>query len=403
MSIDKKPLNTTPRAFHVMVKPRGPICNLDCDYCYYLSKEALYQGANFWMSDEILKAFTQQYIAAQRVPEVTFAWQGGEPMLMGLDFFRQAMNLQKTYRRPGMRVHNTLQTNGTLLDVEWARFFRTYEFLVGLSLDGSRPMHDAYRVDKGGQPTFDRVMAGLEVLKKHKVAFNILACVHAANAEHPLEVYRFLRDIVGARFMQFIPIVTAEQNPTKKRKHAVTSYSVGPKQYGRFLNTIFDEWVHRDVGQVYVQIFDIALAAWLGQSPGLCVFDQTCGAALALEYNGDLYACDHFVTPDHFLGNIMTTPLVEMVSSAQQRQFGKAKRDALPGMCRDCPVRFVCHGGCPRNRIILTPDEEPGLNYLCQGYREFFQHIEGPMCVMARELRYGRPPANVMRLLDGIP
>jgi uncharacterized protein len=379
-----------------MIKPRGPICNLDCAYCYYLSKERLYPGSEFRMGDELLESFTRQYVEAQRVPEVTFGWQGGEPLLMGLDFFRRAVELQERCRRPGTRVVNALQTNGVLLDDEWCRFFRARDFLVGLSLDGPRRLHDAYRRDRGGAPTFDRVMQGLEALKRHDVAFNILATVHAANARHPLEVYRFLRDDVGARFVQFIPIVQRQDGADSRQAAGVTSRSVTGQQYGDFVVAVFDEWVRRDVGRVFVRIFDVALAAWAGQRPGLCVFEETCGLTLALEHNGDLHACDHFVEPRHRLGNVGQTPLVELVGSAQQRRFGRDKRDGLPRVCRGCRFRFVCHGGCPRNRLLASPDGEPGLNYLCQGYRTFFTHVERPMRVMVEELRAGRPPANVM-------
>jgi len=379
-----------------MLKPRGPICNLDCAYCYYLSKERLYPGSGFRMSDDLLEEFTRQYIEAQRVPEVTFAWQGGEPTLMGLDFFRRAIELQQKYRLPGMRIHNGLQTNGTTLNDKWCHFFQEHNFLIGISLDGPREMHDAYRVDKAGKPTFDRVMVGVELLKKHGVEFNVLTTIHAANVEHPLEVYRFLQDEVGAQFLQFIPIVERDNETGFQEGEKVTERSVTGRQYGDFLIAIFDEWVRRDVGRVFVQIFDVALAAWLGQRPGLCIFEETCGTALAMEHNGDLYSCDHFVEPRHKLGNIREIPLVKMVGSEQQRQFGLAKRDTLPRYCRECEVRFVCNGGCPKNRILQTPDGEPGLNYLCEGYKAFFSHIDRPMRIMAAELPAGRPPANIM-------
>jgi len=394
--------SAAPPSFHVMIKPRGPVCNLSCEYCYYLSKERLYPGSRFRITDEVLETFTRQYVEAQHVPEVTFGWQGGEPTLMGLDFFRRAVELQEKYRPTGLRILNALQTNGTLLDDEWCRFFRQHGFLIGLSLDGPRELHDAYRVDKGGNPTFDRVMKGAALLNRHGVEYNILTTVHAANADHPLEVYRFLRDEVGARFVQFIPIVQRDNVPEFRpesglqESQGVTERSVTGEQYGDFLTAIFDEWVQRDVGRVFVQIFDVALAAWMGQRPGLCVFDETCGNALVLEHNGDLYACDHFVEPRCKLGNVQETPLVELVGSAQQRQFGRDKRDTLPRACRECEVRFVCNGGCPKNRILCTSDGEPGLNYLCAGYKAFFAHIDEPMKFMADELRAGRPPANVM-------
>lgn len=386
-------------AFHVMLKPGGATCNLNCAYCYYLSKEKLYPRSRFRMSEGLLGEFTRQYMDAQQVAEVTFCWQGGEPTLMGLDFFRLAVQFQQEYRPPGMRVRNALQTNGTLLDHAWGRFFGEHGFLVGVSLDGPQDLHDAYRVDKKGRPSFDRVMTGLALLKEHQVAFNVLVCVHAANADYPLEVYRFLRDEVGTRFIQFIPVVENQEESRSHDGEGASRYSVSGRQYGDFLISIFDEWVRRDVGRVFVQIFDVALAAWLGQQPGLCVFDETCGLALVMEHNGDLYACDHFVYPRHRLGNICETPLVQMVGSEQQLQFGLAKRDGLPSYCRDCPVRFVCNGGCPKNRLLLTPDGEPGLNCLCDGYRAFFSRIDEPMQIMAAEVRAGGPAAEIMHHL----
>ncbi len=393
------PDTAPPPAFHVMLKPRGAICNLDCEYCFFLSKEMLYPGSRFRMSDDLLEDYTRQYIEAQRVPEVTFAWQGGEPTLMGLDFFKRAVELQQRYRKPGMRIHNAFQTNGTLLDDDWCRFFREHDFLIGLSVDGPQPLHDRYRVDKGGKPTFQRVMKGLDLLKKHRVEFNILTTVHAGNADHPLEVYRFLRDEAGARFMQFIPIVERANETGFQEGNQVTDRTLTGEQYGEFLCAIFDEWVRRDVGRVFVQIFDVALAAWAGMPPGLCVFQETCGDALALEHNGDLYACDHFVEPRYRLGNIQEIPLLDLVGSPQQRQFGLDKRDTLPRYCRECEVRFVCNGGCPKDRILTTPDGEPGLNYLCAGFKRFFNHIDRPMKIMAAELAAQRAPANIMRIL----
>ena len=383
-------------AFHVMMKPRGAICNLDCKYCYFLAKEDLYPGSGFRMSDDLLEEYTRQYIEAQQVPEVTFAWQGGEPTLMGLEFFQKAVEFQKKYQKPDTRIYNSLQTNGTLLDADWCRFFHENDFLIGLSLDGPKALHDAYRVDKGGKPTFDAVMGAAEMMQVHEVEFNILTTVHAANAEHPAEVYRFMRDVVKTRFLQFIPIVERDNDTGYQEGNEVTKRSVTGKQYGRFLIRIFDEWVRRDVGKMYVQIFDVSLAAWSGQSPGLCIFMETCGDALALEHNGDLYACDHYVEPDYLLGNITEIPMMEMVLSEQQRAFGQAKLDTLPQYCLSCDVRFICNGGCPKNRIITTPDGEPGLNYLCEGYKAFFRHIDGPMRFMANELRHRRAPANVM-------
>lgn len=393
--------DSPPLAFHVMLKPRGAICNLSCQYCYFLAKEGLYPGSRFRMADDLLEAFTRQYIAAQRAPEVTFAWQGGEPTLMGLDFFRRAVALQEQHRPPGMRVYNAFQTNGTTLDDEWCAFFREHGFLVGISLDGPRALHDCYRVDKGGQPTFDRVMAGLALLKKHGVEFNVLTTVHAANAGHPLDVYRFLRDEAGAQFIQFIPIVERDNAAGIQEGDRVTARSVTAAQYGDFLIAVFDAWVRRDVGRVFVQIFDAALAAWSGGRPGLCVFEETCGHALAMEHNGDLYACDHFVEPRYRLGNVREERLINLVASPQQRRFGLDKRDALPRCCRECAVRFVCNGGCPKDRFVRTPDGEPGLNYLCAGFKAFFSHIDAPMRFMAAELRARRPPANVMAFMLG--
>jgi len=389
-----------PPAFHVMIKPRGAICNLDCKYCYYLPKERLYPDSRFCMSDDLLDTFTRQYIEAQRVPEVTFAWQGGEPTLMGLAFFERAIELQEQYKRPGMTIYNALQTNGVTLDDDWCRFFKKHNFLVGVSIDGPKKLHDAYRVDKRGRPTFDRVMAGLELLKKHHVEFNTLTCVHAANGDYPLEVYHFLRDEVQSCYMQFIPIVVRDNETGFQEGETVTKHSVAGEQYGNFLNAIFDEWVRHDVGQVFVQIFDVALAAWIGQHPGLCIFEETCGTALVLEHNGNLYSCDHFVEPRHYLGNINEDALVTLVGLEQQRQFGLAKRDTLPRYCRECAVRFVCNGGCPKNRILHTLEGEAGLNYLCEGYKTFFGHITPHMKLMAAELLAGRSPANIMAKTD---
>jgi uncharacterized protein len=378
-----------PYTFHLLAKPTGAVCNLDCAYCFFLSKEDLYPGSGFRMADDVLEEYVRQLLTAQQAPEVVVAWQGGEPTLMGLPFFERAVELQRQYVKPGMRIYNSFQTNGVLLDEDWCRFFREHDFLIGISLDGPRALHDAYRVDKGGQPTFDRVMRGVRLMQQHRVEFNVLTCVHAANADHPLDVYRFLRDEVGTPFIQFIPIVEPRD----------LSRSVTGEQYGAFLTAIFDEWVRRDVGRIFVQLFDVALGVWSGTRAGLCVFEETCGAALAMEHNGDVYSCDHFVDPAYYLGNLERLPLVEMVESAPQQQFGQAKHDTLPRMCRECDVRFMCNGGCPKNRLLTTPDGEPGLNYLCAGYKAFFRHIGQPMRFMAAELRAQRPPANIMLAL----
>ena len=388
-----------PPAFHVMAKPTGAICNLDCEYCFFLSKELLYPGSRFRMADELLETYIRQLIEAHRAPEVTVAWQGGEPTLMGLDFFRRAVVYQQRYQKPRTTIQNTIQTNGTLLDDEWCEFFRDNSFLVGLSLDGPREMHDAYRVDKGGKPTFDKVTDAARLMQRHEVDFNILTTVNAANGDHPLEVYRFLRDEVGTRFIQFIPIVeriNADGRTFLQEGTTVTDRSVESEQWGRFLIAVFDEWVRRDVGTVFVQMFDAALASWAGAPPAMCIFSETCGNALALEHNGDLYSCDHFVEPKYLLGNIAEIEMIELVASDRQRKFGDDKRDTLPRYCRECEVRFACHGECPKNRFILTPDGEPGLNYLCAGYKAFFNHIDEPMRFMANELRLNGAPSNVM-------
>jgi uncharacterized protein len=389
-----------PRAFHVMTKPNGPICNLDCAYCYYLPKAQMYPGSDFRMSDEVLESFTRQYIESQQVPEVTFGWQGGEPLLMGIDFYQRAIAYQERFRRPGTRIINTLQTNGTLVDEAWGRFFKEHSFLIGLSLDGPQPMHDAFRVDRGDQPSWERVMRGLHTLQEHGVEHNILCTIHAANAQHPTEVYRFFRDEVGTEFIQFIPIVRRNNDTGHQEGRQVTHHSVTGEQYGSFLIGVFDEWVRHDVGRVFVQIFDVALAAWSGQRPGLCVFEPTCGLGLAMEHNGDLYACDHYVEPRYRLGSIMETPLIELVTSEQQRAFGRAKLESLSQQCLDCEVRSVCNGGCPKNRLLISDEGTPQLNYLCSGYKSFFMHIDGPMRMMVEELRNRRAPANVMQAIN---
>lgn len=388
-------------SFHVMVKPRGAVCNLDCHYCFYLRKESLYPGSASRMSDAILEEYTRQMIEAQHAPEVTFAWQGGEPTLMGLEFFQKAVAFQEKYRKPGMRMLNAFQTNATLLDEDWCRFFHDQHFLVGVSLDGPEALHDAYRVDKGGRPTFQKVMAGIDLLKKQRVDFNILACVNDCTAEKPLEVYRFFRDQVKARFIQFIPVVERAEVISETASSSLGSVasprSVSGLAYGKFLIEIFDEWVRRDVGKVYVQLFDSALGTWLGDGgPGLCIFQETCGLALAMEHNGDVYACDHFVDRPYLLGNLMQTPLEDLVSGAKQIKFGRDKRKSLPGYCRDCVVRFACNGGCPKDRLLQSPRGEPGLNYLCQGYKAFFRHVDRPMRQMAELLKARQPPAEIM-------
>lgn len=381
----------SPAPFHVLAKPTGAICNLDCSYCFYLSKERLYPGSSFRMPDDVLEAFVQQRLEGQPGPVVTIAWQGGEPTLMGLDFFRRSIELERRWRRPGTTVEHLLQTNATLLDEEWCAFLAEHDFLVGVSVDGPGALHDAYRVDRGGRPTFERVMRGVRLLRAHGVRLNALAAVHAVNVAYPLDVYRFLKEEVSP-YLQLIPIV---ERDAAAGGGAVTARSVSAEDYGRFLVEIFDEWIRDDVGEVFVQQFDVALESWaLGRS-SLCVFAETCGDAVALEHGGDVYSCDHFVDPAHRLGNLRETPLAELVASTRQRRFGTEKRDALPDYCRRCDVRFACNGGCPKDRFIDTPDGEPGLNYLCAGYRTFFRHVDGPMRAMTALLRAGRPPSDV--------
>jgi len=389
-------LTNSPPAFHILAKPTGAICNLNCSYCFFLEKEHLYPDGRFRMTDEVLESYLDQYLSAQRIPYATIAWQGGEPTLMGLDFYRCSIACEQKYAASGMTIERTLQTNGTLLDEEWCTFLREHHYLVGLSLDGPRELHDAYRVDKVGHPTFDRVLRAARLLQEHKVNFNIMCAVSAANVTHPAEVYRFLRDHVGAQFIQFIPIVERNNETGFQEGITVTDRSVTAEQWGRFLIAIFDEWVTRDVGRVFVQHFDAALAAWAGEPPTVCIFSPTCGTALTLEHNGDLYSCDHFVEPNYLLGNILDTPLIELVSSDAQRQFGLNKRDALPRYCQECPALFACHGECPKNRFKETPTGELGLNYLCAGYRAFFTHIDQPMRQMTALVQQGRAPAEVM-------
>lgn len=392
----------TPPSFHLLAKPTGAICNLDCEYCFFLTKEQLYPGSKFRMTDDLQETYIQQLLAAHQTPEVTIAWQGGEPTLMGLAFFQRSIELVEKHKKPGQQVSHTIQTNGTKLDDDWAKFFKQNHFLVGLSVDGPQPLHDTYRVDKRGRGTFDQVMQGLKVLQKHQVDVNILCTVNAANGDHPLTVYRFFRDELKAEFMQFIPIIeriNEDGSTLIQAGNQVTERSVKPEQFGQFLNTVFDEWVRRDVGKIFIQHFDAALANWVGVPPSVCIFSKTCGNALALEHNGDLYCCDHFVEPAYKLGNIQDTPMIEMVASDRQRQFGQAKLDTLPQYCRDCAVRFACNGGCPKNRFAETPNGEPGLNYLCAGYKAFFTHIDKPMRLMANLLRKGRHADEVMGLI----
>jgi uncharacterized protein len=396
------PSTDAPRAFHIMAKPSGSACNLNCEYCFFLKKERLYPGSNFRMSDKVHEAYIKQLFEAHQVPQVTVAWQGGEPTLMGLDFFRQSIELQKKYAKPGTRIENTFQTNGILLNDEWCRFFHQNNYLIGLSMDGPKELHDVYRKDKGGHGTHDRVVRAARLLQKHKVEFNILCTVNRKNANRPLEVYQFFRDELGVDYIQFIPIVERinENGETGFQEgNEVTDRSVRADQWGRFLIEIFDEWVKRDVGQTFVLNFDGALAGWLGKAGTVCIFGPTCGQGMALEHNGDLYSCDHFVEPNYFLGNILETPMIHLVVSDKQRKFGQDKWDTLPQYCRNCEFIHICNGECPKNRFIETPDGEAGLNYLCEGYKAFFKHADKPMRIMADILRQGRNADEIMKVL----
>jgi uncharacterized protein len=403
------------RPFHIMCKPAGPDCNLRCRYCFYTEKKALFgSDTRFRMTNDVLEAYVRKYIEAEPAPEVNFGWQGGEPTLMGLDFFRKAVSLQKRFSK-GKKITNSLQTNGTLLDDEWCRFLAQEDFLVGLSIDGPPHLHNLYRVDRGGNPTFDRIMSAMRRLQQWNVQYNTLTCVTAESAKFPLEIYRFLKK-VGARFLQFIPIVErapdaqsrqlglqlTEPRPGREPSGRgadstqVMPWSLGPRQYGSFLTAIFDEWVRHDVGRIFVQLFDVSLAAWMGQDPPLCNFSKKCGNAMIIEHNGDLYSCDHFVYPDHRLGNIMSDSVEEMVTRPAVRNLREFKWTGLPPQCRRCDVLFVCHGGCPKNRFARTSSGHGGLNYLCEGYKAFFRHIDPYMKEMANLLRHGRPPAEIM-------
>jgi uncharacterized protein len=403
-----------PPGFHLLAKPSGSTCNIDCTYCFFLSKEALYPNDRSRMSTATLEAYIRQLLESHRVPEVTVAWQGGEPTLMKLEFFEHAVELVEKYRRPGQTVKHTFQTNGLLLDDAWCTFFKQHDFLVGLSVDGPRELHDTYRLDRRGKGTFDLVMKGWRALRRHDVDFNILCTVNAANQHHGRAVYRFFRDELGAKWVQFIPIIerATEQTiaiankgwsevPGEKRVlytqtgNLVTERTVGSEQYGTFLIDVFEEWVRRDVGQVYVQLFDVTLEAFFGRHL-LCIHAPTCGYGPALEHNGDLYSCDHFVEPKHLLGNIHKTHMLTMVASPEQRRFGQDKRDTLTRQCQGCKVRNWCNGGCPKDRFALSKDGEPGQNYLCAGLEKFFMHTGPTFNVMAQLYKKGHPPAEVM-------
>ena len=400
---DTFPSNPSLKPFSLVAKPTGSLCNLNCRYCFYLQKHLLYQdNPKTLMSDVLLEEYIRQYIDAQPIPEVQFVWQGGEPTLMGLNFFQKAVSLQRKYAG-GKRVANSFQTNGILIDDAWCRFFYENRFLVGISIDGPREFHDRHRRTGDDAPTFKKILRTIERLKKHQVEFNTLTVVNRDNADFPLEVYRFLKSI-GSHYMQFIPIVERRSGEAdspllsnEPREDAlVTEWSVDALQYGQFLNAIFNEWVRQDVGQYFVQMFDAALANWMGVPPGVCVLANECGNAGVLEHNGDVYSCDHFVFPEHCLGNIREQSLKEMMNSARQKTFGENKFTALPRECKECTYLTKCWGECPRNRILVSRPGEYGLNYLCEGLKAFFAHITPAMEFMANEMIHQRPPANIM-------
>jgi len=401
-----KPLQPIPVAFSIMAKPFGPVCNLDCSYCYYLEKEKMYDASGrFRMSEQVLEKFIDEYIAAQNVPVVQFVWHGGEPTMLGMDFYKRALELQAKYHR-GRSIENVLQTNGTLLNDDWCRFFRDNNFLIGISVDGPERIHDRYRLNKAGKSSFAQVMKGLEKLVKHQVQFNTMTVVNDVNAQYPLETYRFLKS-AGSHYMQFTPIVERLAANVSERSMQLLSgsdqaesslapWSVKAADYGRFLCEIFDDWVVQDVGTYFVPTFDSILANWTGSMTSICVHAETCGHAGAIEHNGDLFACDHYVFPEYKLGNIHADSLAAMMYSPRQISFGQAKRTALPQYCRECEYLFACNGECPKNRIIRTPSGEAGLNYLCAGLKRFYAHVAPYMDFMAEELANERPPANVM-------
>jgi uncharacterized protein len=415
LSNDPLPINAPP-SFHLMAKPSGSTCNIDCTYCFFLSKDALYPNEKHRMSDATLETYIRQLLESHRAPVVTVAWQGGEPTLMKVEFFRRSIELVEKYRRPGQKVEHTFQTNGILLDDEWCAFFKEHNFLVGLSVDGPRELHDTYRLDRNKQGTFDKVMDGWRLLRQHEVDFNILCTVNAANEKHGREVYRFFRDEMGAKWLQFIPIIERanadtidianlgwSEHPGRKRLlytqsgNLVTKRSVGGEQYGRFLVDVFEDWVRHDVAEVYVQMFDVTLEAYFGHHV-LCIHAPTCGLGPAMEYNGDVYSCDHFVEPRYKLGNIHETHLVQLMASPQQRKFGDDKRDSLTPQCQSCAVKHLCNGGCPKDRFALSRDGDPGHNYLCAGLELFFKHTRPAMETMAQLLQRNRPPSDIMAL-----
>ena len=395
------------KPLYVMLKPAGAHCNLACKYCYYLEKSHLYQNTpRHLMSDEMLEQFTREYIEAQTMPQVLFTWHGGEPLMRSIDFYRKALALQKKYAH-GKQIDNVIQTNGTLLTDEWCEFFAQNHWLVGISIDGPQEYHDHYRVTPAGKPSWEKVMQGISLLKKHRVEWNAMAVVNAYNAEHPLEFYHFFRDN-GCQYLQFTPIVERltehEDGRTlaslaDDREIPLADASVTPEQWGNFLCTIFDDWVRHDVGKMFVEIFDCTLANWMGVLPGICAYSKECGHAGVMEHNGDVYSCDHFVFPEYKLGNIREKSLIDMLYGEKQQAFSRLKHTSLPRQCKECDMEFACHGECPKNRFEKDKYGEPGLNYLCQGYYQYYSHVAPYMDFMKRELLAQRPPANIMKAL----
>lgn len=394
------PLISSP--LYLMAKPAGPACNLTCEYCYYLEKSKLFvDPRHTFMTDDMLETFIRNYIEAQTMDEVQFTWHGGEAMMRNLDFYRKAMRLQQYYGRD-KKIYNSLQTNGTLLNDEWCRFLRQNGWLVGISIDGPQEFHDEYRRNRAGKASFAQTMRGINLLKRHGVEWNALAVVNDYNADYPDEFYEFFNDI-GCQYLQFTPVVERKKadgmlSAGTDPEGSVTDFSVRPEQWGLFLCRVFDIWRKRDVGKIFVQLFDATLANWVGVEPGVCTLAQTCGHAGAVEHNGDVYSCDHFVFPEYKLGNLRTHTVTEMMYSPRQQAFGAAKHDTLPRQCRECRWLFACNGECPRNRFAHTSTGEPGLNYLCEGYRMFFEHASPYMDFMAGELKAERAPANVMKI-----
>ena len=395
------------KPLYVMLKPAGAHCNLACKYCYYLEKNNLYQNSHrHLMTDEMLEQFTREYIEAQTMPQVLFTWHGGEPLMRSIDFYKKALALQKKYAH-GKQIDNVIQTNGTLLTDEWCEFFAKNHWLVGISIDGPQEYHDHYRVTPAGKPSWEKVMQGIQLLKKHRVEWNAMAVVNAYNAEHPLEFYHFFRDN-SCQYLQFTPIVERltehEDGRTlaslaDDREIPLADASVTPQQWGNFLCTIFDDWVRHDVGKTFVEIFDCTLANWMGVLPGICAYSKECGHAGVMEHNGDVYSCDHFVFPEYKLGNIRDQSLINMLYGEKQQAFSRLKHTSLPRQCKECDMEFACHGECPKNRFEKDKYGEPGLNYLCQGYYQYYTHVAPYMDFMKRELLAQRPPANIMNVL----